>query len=89
MVPFDDLYLLFLTMWTWWAPLFFYLFRWSFAHFHPFSWMVLVDKVLFFHLNGHSIIFKFDLPLSGRKEPLYTGSVILLISQSIDSMWFK
>ena len=56
----------------------------------------LVDKLFgrlssfIFKLNRISIIFKFDLPLCGRKETLYTGSsVILLISQSIDSMWFK
>ena len=73
----------------------FSLIRWSFTHFHPFSYIVLVDKLfgrlssLIFQLNYSSIIFKFDLPLCGRKEPLYTGSVILLISQSIDSVQLK
>ena len=57
--------------------------------------MVLVDKLFgrlssfSFQLKCSSIIFKFDLPLSVRKEPLITGSVILLISQSIDSMQLK
>ena len=56
--------------------------------------MVLVDKLFgrlssfSFQLKCSSIIFEFDLPLIVRKEPLITGSVILLISQSIDSMQF-
>ena len=57
--------------------------------------MVLVDKLFgrlssfSFQLKCSSIIFKFDLPLSVRKEPLITGSAILLISQSIDSTQLK
>ena len=70
-------------------------FRWSSAHIHPFSCTVLVEKLFgrsssfSFQLTCGSIIFKFDLPLSVRKEPLITGSVILLISQYIDSMQLK
>ena len=70
-------------------------FLWSFAHIHPFSCMVLVDKLFgrlssfIFQLKCSSIIFKFDLSLKCRKESLFTWSVILSTSQSIDNMWSK
>ena len=50
----------------------FFLFRWSFVHFYPFSYIILVGKLFgrlssfVFQLNGHSIIFKFDLPFNGN-----------------------
>ena len=53
--------------------------------FHAWFWLTK----FYFSIKLQLYHFKFDLPLSGRKEPLYTGSVILLISQSIDSTWLK
>ena len=76
-------------------PLKYDTFLWSFAHIHPFSCMVLVDELFgrlssfIFQLKCSSIIFKFDLSLNCRKESLFTWSVILSTSQSIDNMWSK